>query len=123
MRRRRSLMVLAAAFCIAGSTPHAADTPQLVLRGTYATGLAGDNAEVISIRHRDATAAISNTAASVDVLDLSDPDNPNLLVRVDDRHDDWRAELGCRSSGSRLLPGSHGEGRRRGHGVRLQPRR
>ena len=82
MRRRRSLMVLAAAFCIAGSTPHAADTPQLVLRGTYATGLAGDNAEVISIRHRDATAAISNTAASVDVLDLSDPDNPNLLVRV-----------------------------------------
>ena len=82
MRRRRSLMVLAAAFCIAGSTPHAADTPQLVLRGTYATGLAGDNAEVISIRHRDATAAISNTAASVDVLDLSDPDNPTLLVRV-----------------------------------------
>ncbi len=82
MRRRRSLMLLAAAFCIAGSTPHAADTPQLVLRGTYATGLAGDNAEVISIRHRDATAAISNTAASVDVLDLSDPDNPNLLVRV-----------------------------------------
>ena len=82
MRRRRSLMVLAAAFCIAGSTPHAADTPQLVLRGTYATGLAGDNAEVISIRHRDATAAISNTAESVDVLDLSDPDNPNLLVRV-----------------------------------------
>jgi DNA-binding beta-propeller fold protein YncE len=75
-------MVLAAAFCIAGSTPHAADTPQLVLRGTYATGLAGDNAEVISIRHRDATAAISNTAESVDVLDLSDPDNPNLLVRV-----------------------------------------
>jgi uncharacterized protein len=82
MRRRRSLMVLAAAFYIAGSTPHAADTPQLVLRGTYATGLAGDNAEVISIRHRDATAAISNTAGSVDVLDLSDPDNPNLLVRV-----------------------------------------
>ena len=82
MRRRRSLMVLAAAFCIAGSTPDAADTPQLVLRGTYATGLAGDNAEVISIRHRDATAAISNTAGSVDVLDLSDPDNPNLLVRV-----------------------------------------
>ena len=82
MRRRRYLMVLAAAFCIGSSTPHAADTPQLVLRGTYATGLAGDNAEVISIRHRDATAAISNTAASVDVLDLSDPDNPNLLVRV-----------------------------------------
>ena len=82
MRRRRYLMVLAVAFCIAGSTPHAADTPQLVLRGTYATGLAGDNAEVISIRHRDATAVISNTAASVDVLDLSDPDNPNLLVRV-----------------------------------------
>ena len=79
---QRLLQVLAAAFCIAGSTPHAADTPQLVLRGTYATGLAGDNAEVISIRHRDATAAISNTAGSVDVLDLSDPDNPNLLVRV-----------------------------------------
>jgi hypothetical protein len=76
-------MVLAAAFCIAGSTPHAADTPQLVLRGTYATGLPGDSAEVISIRHTDAIAAITNTAASVDVLDLSDPDNPTLIVRVD----------------------------------------
>ena len=83
MRRRRSLMVLAAAFCIAGSTPQAADTPQLVLRGTYATGLPGDSAEVISIRHTDAIAAITSTAGSVDVLDLSDPDNPNLIVRVD----------------------------------------
>ena len=83
MRRRRYLMVLAAAFCIGSSTPHAAATPQLVLRGTYATGLPGDNAEVISIRHTDAIAAITNTAGSVDVLDLSDPDNPNLIVRVD----------------------------------------
>ena len=83
MRRRRYLMVLAAAFCIGSSTPHAADNLQLVLRGTYATGLPGDSAEVISIRHTDAIAAITSTAGSVDVLDLSDPDNPNLIVRVD----------------------------------------
>jgi DNA-binding beta-propeller fold protein YncE len=44
--------------------------------------LIGDNAEVISIRHTDAIAAISNTAGSVDVLDLSDPLHPTLLIRV-----------------------------------------
>jgi DNA-binding beta-propeller fold protein YncE len=44
--------------------------------------LIGDNAEVISIRHEDGVAAISNTVGSVDVLDLSDPLHPSLRIRV-----------------------------------------
>jgi len=76
------LTVATLAYLLSGATPFAADPPHLVLRGTYATGLVGDNAEVISIRHSDAMAAISNTAGSVDVLDLSDPFNPALVVRV-----------------------------------------
>ena len=76
------LTVVTLAFLLTGAAPFAAEPPQLVLLATYTTGLTGDNAEVISIRHRDAIAAISNTAGSVDVLDLSDPLNPTLLVRV-----------------------------------------
>ena len=82
MKNLRYLIVATFAYLLAGAAPFAADPPRLVLRGTYATGLVGDNAEVISIRHSDAMAAISNTAGSVDVLDLSDPVNPTLVVRV-----------------------------------------
>jgi uncharacterized protein len=82
MKSLRDLTVAALAYLLTAATPFAADPPHLVLRGTYATGLVGDNAEVISIRHSDAMAAISNTAGSVDVLDLSDPVNPALVVRV-----------------------------------------
>ena len=82
MKSLRYLTAVTLAFLLTGAAPFAADPPQLVLLATYTTGLTGDNAEVISIRHRDAIAAISNTAGSVDVLDLSDPLNPTLLVRV-----------------------------------------
>ena len=82
MKRLRYLIVAPVVYLLTGVAPFAADPPHLVLRATYATGLVGDNAEVISIRHRDAMAAISNTVGSVDVIDLSDPLNPTLVIRV-----------------------------------------
>jgi DNA-binding beta-propeller fold protein YncE len=82
MKSLRYLTVATTAFLLTGAAPFAADPPQLVLRATYSTGLVGDNAEVISIRHHDAIAAISNTVGSVHVLDLSDPLDPTLLVDV-----------------------------------------
>ena len=82
MKTRRFLAIAVAVWLCAPSAPGAAQTPQLVLRATYSTGLSGDNAEVISIRHTDAVAAVSNTAGSIDVLDLSVPADPRLLIRV-----------------------------------------
>jgi hypothetical protein len=57
-------------------------SPQLVLRATYNTGLGADGAEIISIRHTDAIAALTNIDGSVDILDLSNPLAPQLLRRV-----------------------------------------
>jgi len=57
------------------------NAPHLVLRSTYNTGLGASGAEVISIRH-DGIAAVSNVAGSVDILDLSNPLEPELLRRV-----------------------------------------
>jgi DNA-binding beta-propeller fold protein YncE len=65
----------------ASALPSAAQTPRLQLLATYATELPGDNAEVISIRS-DGIAVASNTAGSVDVLDLSNPFAPRRLLRV-----------------------------------------
>jgi len=56
-------------------------SPQLALRATYNTGLAANGAEIISVRH-DGVAALTNVAGSVDVLDLSNPLQPQLLHRV-----------------------------------------
>ena len=50
-------------------------------RGDLFHRLPGDNAEVISIRS-DGIAVASNTAGSVDVLDLSNPFDPRRLIRV-----------------------------------------
>jgi hypothetical protein len=58
------------------------DDPQLLLRATYDTGLAANGAEVISIRHADGIGVLTNVAGSVDVLDLSDPLDPQLIRRV-----------------------------------------
>jgi hypothetical protein len=82
MSTRHHAVIVTVASVVISAAPHAADTPELVYRATYSTGLVGDNAEVISIRHTDGIAAISNTAGSVDVLDLSDPLQPTLLLRV-----------------------------------------
>ena len=57
--------------------------PQLVLRATYDTGLGADGAEIISIRHTDGIAALTNIAGSVDVLDLSNPLQPQRLYRLE----------------------------------------
>ena len=56
--------------------------PHLVLRATYNTGLGGSGAEIISVRHTDGIAVLTNVAGSVDVLDLSDPLQPLFLLRV-----------------------------------------
>jgi hypothetical protein len=58
------------------------DDPHLVLQATYDTGLAASGAEVISIRHADGIAVLTNVAGSVDVLDLSNPLDPQLVRRV-----------------------------------------
>ena len=82
MSTRHAAAVVTIAYFLTAAAPFAADTPTLVYRATYFTGLVGDNAEVISVRHTDGIAAISNTVGSVDVLDLSDPLNPSFLIRV-----------------------------------------
>lgn len=56
--------------------------PQLDLVATYNTGLGANGSEIISVRHTDGIAALTNIAGSVDVLDLSDPSQPQLLRRV-----------------------------------------
>jgi DNA-binding beta-propeller fold protein YncE len=66
---------------LASADPKAA--PRLVLRATYDTGLGVDGAEIISVRHTDGIAALTNVAGSVDVLDLSNPLKPRLLHRVE----------------------------------------
>jgi DNA-binding beta-propeller fold protein YncE len=65
----------------AGGGPQ--DAPRLVLLATYDTGLGVDGAEIISIRHTDGVAALTNVAGSVDVLDLSDPSQPRLMYRLE----------------------------------------
>ena len=57
-------------------------SPHLALRATYDTGLSASGAEIISVRHADGIAALTNVAGSVDVLDLSNPLQPLLLHRV-----------------------------------------
>ena len=54
----------------------------LVLRSTYDTGLGANGSEIISVRERDGIAAITNVAGSIDVVDLSDPLQPQLLRRI-----------------------------------------
>jgi len=56
--------------------------PHLVLRATYDTGLGANGSEIISIRHSDGIAALTNVAGSVDILDLSNPLQPERLRRV-----------------------------------------
>jgi uncharacterized protein len=58
-------------------------TPRLVLRATYDTGLGIDGAEIVSIRHSDGLAVLSNASGSVDVLDLSNPLQPERLYRLE----------------------------------------
>ena len=57
--------------------------PTLQLLATYDTGLGANGSEIISVRHRDGLAVLTNIAGSIDVLDLSNPDAPVRVRRVD----------------------------------------
>jgi DNA-binding beta-propeller fold protein YncE len=56
--------------------------PGLVPIATYDTGLGANGSEIISVRHTDGMAVLTNVAGSVDVLDLSNPAQPRRLRRV-----------------------------------------
>lgn len=56
--------------------------PTLQLLATYDTGLGADGSEIISVRHGDGLAVLTNIAGSIDVLDLSNPDAPVRVRRV-----------------------------------------
>jgi uncharacterized protein len=81
----RYRIVLPATTALLVATLSSADPraqPELVLRATYDTGLGENGAEIISVRHSDGVAALTNVAGSVDILDLSDPLAPALVRRV-----------------------------------------
>ncbi|MDS4030470.1 MAG: hypothetical protein RKO66_10405 [Candidatus Contendobacter sp.] len=84
MKKTRIVFAAVAAFiCGSLSTADPKGLPQLSLVATYDTGLGANGSEIISVRHTDGIAALTNIAGSVDVLDLSDPFQPQLLHRVD----------------------------------------
>ena len=73
------VMLLAAAGVTATAQP---SLPTLEVVASYDTLLGANGAEIISVRHTDGIAAVTNIAGNVDVLDLSDPTNPTLHLRV-----------------------------------------
>jgi uncharacterized protein len=82
---RRLLGVPAVTFLVIASLGAGSPnpSPHLVLRATYDTGLGMNGSEIISVRHTDGIAALTNIAGSVDVLDLSNPLDPHRLRRVE----------------------------------------
>ena len=75
-----AVMLLAAASATASAEP---PPPSLKVVATYDTTFGANGAEIISVRHTDGIATLTNIAGNVDVLDLSDPAHPVLLKRVD----------------------------------------
>ena len=71
-----------AALISADSRAASQPPPHLIRVATYDTGLGANGSEIVSVRHTDGVAALTNVAGSVDVLDLSDPAHPVLLRRV-----------------------------------------
>jgi len=68
---------------IFAASPAASQPPPHLIRvATYDTGLGANGSEIVSVRHTDGVAALTNVAGSVDVIDLSDPVHPVLLRRV-----------------------------------------
>ena len=60
------------------------DAPRLVFLATYNTGLGVEGAENHQhTSHWHGIAALTNVAGSVDVLDLSNPFQPQLLYRLE----------------------------------------
>lgn len=83
VRLRTGLCVIALLLVARVASADSQAVPRLVPRATYDTGLGVEGAEIISIRHTDGIAALTNVAGSVDVLDLSNPLQPRLLYRVE----------------------------------------
>lgn len=69
-------------FLLSASISLASAGPGLAPIATYDTGLGEQGAEIISIRETDGIAALTNIAGSIDVLDLSNPAQPNRLRRI-----------------------------------------
>jgi DNA-binding beta-propeller fold protein YncE len=68
---------------ISADSPAASQPPPHLIRvATYDTGLGANGSEIVSVRHTDGVAVLTNVAGSVDVIDLSDPVHPVLLRRV-----------------------------------------
>ena len=92
MFRRPLLAAALAAAVVALPAVALIDPPHLEPVATYDTLLGASGAEIVSVRDRDGAAVLTNvgggdtvagkTGGSVDVLDLSDPDDPKRVVRV-----------------------------------------
>src|SRR6185436_10673262 len=83
VRTLRIALVLLASLAFGGlATAASEEAPELVPIATYDTGLGANGSEIISIRHTDGIAVLTNVAGSVDVLDLSNPAEPRRLRRV-----------------------------------------
>src|SRR6185436_10805005 len=78
----RQTTFFAVGLACANLAAHPPSTPSLAHVATYDTGLGASGAEIVSVRHTDGIAAVTNVAGNVDVLDLSDPFQPQLLRRV-----------------------------------------
>ena len=115
---RKWLAIATMLWVCPATAPSAAQTPRLQLTATYATGLSGDNAEVVSVRS-DGIAVASNTAGSVDVLDLSDPFAPRRLIRVP-VDTTTVLDFRCHPSAARLLSYCHRAGGANRQSVRFR---
>jgi DNA-binding beta-propeller fold protein YncE len=85
MKKSRIALAAVASLALANfaaASPSLKTPPKLELVATYDTGLGANGSEIISIRQTDGIAALTNVAGSIDVLDLSDPFQPQLLRRV-----------------------------------------
>jgi uncharacterized protein len=81
--KSRISLVAAAVLGITGIAAKGVNAqPQLNLAATYDTGLGPLGSEIISIRDVDGMAALTNVAGSIDLLDLSNPFQPQGLQRV-----------------------------------------
>jgi hypothetical protein len=79
---RLGVVTIALALMAAAASADPKRSARLLLVATYDTGLGANGSEIISIRHTDAVATLTNVAGSIDVLDLSNPSQPQLLRRV-----------------------------------------
>src|SRR5262245_24101621 len=82
----RHLIALPAVTLLAIASLGASDPtslPHLEFRASYDTGLGANGAEIISVRHSDGIAALTNVDGSVDIIDLSNPVVPRSIRRVE----------------------------------------